>query len=75
MPRDDEAGPRKSMREYKSDLENAKIAAQDRRAGATHQLRNRQCALEAAASALGQGASAKQILDMAQELLVWLDKE
>ena len=51
------------------------VPAVDRRADAALRIHNRQTAIAAAATAMGAGASAKQIIDLAKELLVWIESE
>lgn len=75
MPRDENENDRQGAREHRAQIEKAKMAAQDRRADAAVRFHNRRSAIDAAASALGQGATAKQITDLAQELLAWIEKE
>jgi len=75
MPREEAENERRAMRDHKAELEKARIAAQDRRADTALRVHNRQAAVTAAATAIGAGASAKQIIDLAKELLVWIESE
>ena len=75
MPREEAENERQAMRDHRADLEKARMAAQDRRADAALRVHNRQTAVAAAATAIGEGASAKQIIDLAKELLVWIESE
>jgi hypothetical protein len=76
MPRREAENARQqAMRDHKTELENTRMAAQDRRADAALRIHNRQAAVTAAATAMGTGASSKQIIDMAKELLVWIESE
>jgi len=75
MPREENENDRQAMRDHRAELEKARMAAQDRRADAALRVHNRQTAVAAAATAIGEGASAKQIIDLANELLVWIESE
>jgi F0F1-type ATP synthase membrane subunit b/b' len=75
MPREEAENERQAMREQRAEIEKAKMAAQDRRADAALRLHSRQTAVAAAANAIEAGASAKQIIDLAKELLVWIESE
>jgi len=75
MPREEAENERQAMRDHKTELEKARMAAQDRRADAALRVHSRQAAVTAAATAIGAGASAKQIIDLGKELLVWIESE
>lgn len=75
MPREEAENDRQNQRDQKAEFEKARIAAQDRRSDIALRLQNRQAAVTAAAAAMGAGASAKQITDLAKELLVWIEGE
>jgi hypothetical protein len=75
MPREEAEIDRQNMRDQKAEFEKARIAAQDRRSDIAMRRHSRQAAVTAAATAMGAGASTKQILDMAKELLVWIESE
>jgi len=75
MPREEAENERQAMRDHKTELEKARMAAQDRRADAALRVHSRQAAVTAAATAMGAGASAKQIIDLGKELLVWIESE
>lgn len=75
MSKEEAEKERQAMRDQRAELETARIAAQDRRADVALRVHNRQTAVAAAATAIGAGASAKQIIDLAKELLVWIESE